>query len=99
MDENIVTTWKDPQDFAVGLGLMGWALLQNGVVTREQCLSLIAPALQTADSMTSGFLIDAWAKSAQDIVEPIDEFRLVDKEGNEVQFPVTLSRRPGYRAI
>lgn len=95
MAEDIVASWKDAKEMAVGLALAGYVLLERGVVTHEQHNDLLAPILRLADAVLQGREGLEYLSGPM----PLDinvEFRLEDSAGKEITFPTQLVCNTSY---
>lgn len=98
MAEDIVGNWDNIKDFAVGLGLAGIGLLDNGVVTPEKFNDLLKPILQLADALRwSREGLESWSGPMQFDTDMV--FRLEDSEGREVSFPLKLICDTRYMSL
>ncbi len=96
MAEDIVASWHDAKEMAVGLAMAGYALLERGVVTHEQHNELLASTLRLADAVLQGREGLEYLSGPM----PLDinmEFRLEDSTGKEITFPIQLICNTSYR--
>ena len=102
MAEDIVVSWNSTDDFGIGLWLMGTALLQHlGDIPADQTNPLVRPALAIAEALNQSSDAHNAALRAfrsAGVVEPWAAFRVEDKDGNEVKFPIRITGELDHHA-